>query len=353
MTKELHYLSFGANNNLELQRQLTFFNVVAKGISVKSNFYCFQFGDEDYQDCEEITFIGIDQSEHFFEVFEQHLIKGTVFFNHAYFYPYLISKFEGELNAFIYHKVALEYVKMKHEGIEEELVSLHRMREVEMLENSDWVYLSSERILNYFCDNDGYHNHKHSLLSMNPIEMSIKDYDKDPFYDDGVHYIHTGDISNKGLKYVKRIFKHSKNKFTLLANNPNSVSKQGFVKDERFRILSLTSDNISRCMAYSDFALIKPPTNISDWIDIEYFLADILCQGVQLLMPESWSAAWRSGFEDSIFSLEGNTFSDSKLPSSKREKTQTTARQYFDLQSEVNELKLRNLNLLHLEMVNK
>ena len=353
MTKELHYLSFGAKNNLELQRQLLFFRVISKHLNLDGKFYCFYFGDEDFDAHDDIIFIGIDQTDHFFEVFEPHLNNGTILFNHAFFYNYLTPYFQVENSSFIYHKLMIEYIKMKHDGIEKDLVSFHRNREIEMLENSDWVYLSSDRILNYYCDNDGYHNHNHSLLSLNPLVENSKNRTKETFYSQGVHYIHIGDVSNKGLKYIKKILKQSNNRFTLLSNSSKSVEKQGFIKDNRFRIQPLNVETLSVYLAQSDYALIKPPSKITDWIDIEYYLADILVSGVQLLTPKLWSVSWGDQFKEWITPLEENSFEEKKLNPSERIILLNKAKDYFNLESEVNRIRLRNLYLLHSEMVNK
>ncbi|MFT4660472.1 MAG: hypothetical protein ACI8XB_000740 [Patiriisocius sp.] len=345
--REIHYLSFGAPNEIEIQRQLKFCKVASEILDAKFNFYLFLFPDDDEWILDDVTIIRLDQMNHFFETLGAR-INDTLIVNHAFFYPY-IEKFIGhEDGALIYHKIDIEYVFMKKIGLDPIDYNRHRKIEIELQSGCDWLYTSSEILIQYMMDNDGYHEHRNSLIPSFSISAeSESKNDSSSSFPGKVKFVHIGPVSNRGIKYIKKILSLKANSLVVVADDTKNLMKQGFTKNDRFEIVPFTSNNIQDQLSKSHYCLFRPKPDVSSWMRVEPFIYDCIRNGLKILVPKEYNTGLTELLGDDLIVLESSDF---ELPIVNEAEKDSIIERYendIHISSLQNQIKFRNLKNIH------
>jgi len=350
MPRQLSYFSFGSSDEFSLKRQLGFCAELSNYLETSFNFYCFHFPDEIVEKDDRVTLVPIQETEHFFSHFQTKISTETIVFNHAFFHDFFYPVIYQEDAVFFYHKLDAEYVFLKDIGTASEVCQAHRKKEVDLMKACDWLYTSSEILLQYFKENEGYHQHKHSLipgLKFLTGEFNVKVNVENP-----VTYLHIGPVSNRGIKYIKKIMSNDQNQMVLLSDDTRGIMKQGFAKNDRFSTWSFSEANWMKAMAQCDYVLLRPKPKLSSWIRLEAYFPDFLTNGLKLLLPKEYNADYLK-LADGLITLEETTFDLPKTTWTEKEKISQQARDFFNLNEIQNSIKFRNAKNIHMGLVLK
>lgn len=328
MAQGLYYLSF--DQSLTSEKQVAFCQQVEHFIGEKVQFY--DFSDEvKIVDDHEVS-IPLDQMAEFFELIGKKEAHTTFIFNHAIFHPYL-KQLAADGHALIYHKTDIEYLFLKKSGIERDVVEAHRKLEKELMVHCDWLYAHSETLLDYFRENDGYHQHKYSVLPYPVLDLLVAE----STVNSTVNYLHIGAVNNRGLRYTRKILEASNAQLTVLGDEPSKLRPS-----EKCHLLPFNMEVLAQQLSQVDYVLVRPKSDPLEWIRIEQFLLEALRFGAHILIPREFISLLPKAWQKAIHELEECDFNNMPKVTNK-DLIKELVNQYLSTESDIAELKLRNL----------